>query len=406
MKTKPLFKLTNMQLFAEESNPSLAIVNGVREEYDLRIPEATRDNIEEVGNTIIGDPSTVNTFFTGLLNRIAKTVVKHSDDVEDIYSAFGKEQELPFGKTVQKIFVDIPTAKPFKGADETTQSNNYTMLHVEKGVIYVEYTTVDRKFFYKTTISVEELKEAFLSADKLDEFVSALISSMARALSYDKYIMDTHMFGIHCEYVQALAEETGAEVRVIEVPEDVVKYNKTSGQLEWGITGAKQFLKLIKKQSGKITFPHKLSFAGYDVETSSIVDNTMKTIRMVRTPKARQVIALENDTMAEIDVDALAVLFNLEPARLSTQSVTLEDGALGLNSAGTKYVMGFIADKDLVERGKSFDNTDSFKNPESLYVNFWNHYWGYRAVSKFGDFLPIVVTAYTPTEESNGGDAQ
>lgn len=380
----------NLQLFAEGDSPSIDIVNSVREDYDLRIPELTRDNIEEVGNTIIGDPTTTNPFFTGLLNRIAKTVIKHAPEVEDIYSAFGGEQELPFGKVVQKIFIDIPTAKGFVGAETEDPT---TMLSVEKGTIHVEYTSVDRKFFYKTTISIPELKEAFTTAEKLDEFIQALISSMARALSYDLYIMDTHMFKVHCDYVQALAEETGAKVKVIEVPESVVYYDKTAEELVWGSTGAKDFLKLIKRQSGKLKYPHALSYAGYDVTDGEIVSGSMKTIKMTRTPLSRQVVALENDTMAEIDVSALAVLFNLQPAELKTQSVELEDGALGLNADKDKYVMGFIADKGLVERGKSFEETDSFKNPEHLYVNFWNHYWGYRAISKFGDFAPIVVVA-------------
>ena len=251
------FKLTNLQLFAEGGD-SLAILNGIRNDiggaYAERIPEATIDNISTVGNTILTYKERTNDFLSALLNRISVTVVKHADDVDDIYSAFGAERELKFGDTIQKIFIDIPSAHQFVGAETETPEN---MLKTEKGEIYVEYTSVDRKIFYKTTISVPQLKEAFLSVDKLDAFISGLISGMARALSYDKYLMDTELLKVHCNYVKLLAEEDDAKVNCIVVPEDVVKYNKTSGKLEWGVTGAKAFLKILKKVTSSIKFPHK-----------------------------------------------------------------------------------------------------------------------------------------------------
>lgn len=381
------------------SETAINILNDIRadlgSDYQSRIPEAVRDNIETVGNTIISYQPTLNAFFTELLNRISRTVIKHADDVEDIYSAFGGEETLQFGNTIQKIFIDIPNAHAFEGAETSTPTS---MLTVEKGTIHVEYTSVDRKLFYKTTFSLPELKEAFLTPDKLAEFITQLTSAMVRALSYDKYLMDTNMFGTHIKYVRALKLESGTNVKVIEVPESIVKYNKTSKKLEWDSTGAKAFLKLMKKVSGSLKFPHKLDYAPYDVEDDEIDDENIKTIKMIRTPVSNQVLALEVDSMAELDVDALAVLFHLEPANIMAQMVELENGAFGLDTAGTHYVAGFLCAKDIVERGKSFEDTDSFKNPEHQYVNMWNHYWGYRAISKFGDFLPIVVKAYTPTE--------
>ena len=108
----------------------------------------------------------------------------------------------------------------------------------------------------------------------------------------------------------------------------------------------------------------------------------------------KQVCALEVSTMASIDVDALAVLFNMDKAELQTRMLELEDGALGdhldSNNAVDYHLGGFICNKDSVERGTSFEDTDSFKNPEGQYVNMWNHYWGYMAVSKFKDFVPIL----------------
>ena len=383
---------------------SLQILNAIRDvagaEYQARIPQAVRTNIANVGNTILSYAPSANAFFTGLLNRIGKVVIDRMEGMEDIYNVF-ENGRLDFGDTIQKIFVDIPTAKAFEGAETLTPAS---MLNVEKGVIHVEYTRVDRKLFYKTTISVAEIKEAFTSVEKLDEFVRALIEAMATALGYDKYVMLTNTLATHCAYIVnaeacALADsDDNKYFRKVVVPSSVAVYNSTSKEIEWDSVGAKVFLKILRVASRSLQFPHALSYGDPDL-TDEELDNG-GTISVVRTPISRQVCALEVSTMATIDVDALAVLFNIDKAEPKTRMIELEDGALGnITHDGTAsqldysyHLGGFICDREAVIRGTSFEDKDSFKNPEHEYVNMWNHYWGYMAVSKFKDFVPILFT--------------
>ena len=83
------------------------------------------------------------------------------------------------------------------------------------------------------------------------------------------------------------------------------------------------------------------------------------------------------------------------------RNIEIEDNALGTykSTTGTDkteyHILGFICDKGAVKRGKSFERKDSFFNPEGLYLNMWNHYWGYQAVSKMRDFVPILLTTKT-----------
>ena len=376
---------------------SLEILNAIRSvagsEYEARIPQATRENIATVGNTILSYAPSANAFFTGLLNRIGKVVIDRMEGVEDIYDVFANGK-LEFGDTIQKIFVDIPKAKAYDG----TFTNVTSMLSTEKGVIHVEYTKVDRKIFYKTTISVAQIKEAFTTVAKLDEFIRALVEAMSTALSYDKYIMLTNTLATHAKYVVSSLESATAEsdanknFRVLSLPSAVAEYNDTTKEIEWSVTGAKVFLKLLRVASRGLKFPHALSY-GTEFDDSD-PDYDAGTISVVRTPVASQVCALEVSTMATIDVDALAVLFNIEKAEPKTRMIELEDDALGdwTDSSSKKFhIAGFICNKESVERGTSFEERDSFKNPEELYVNMWNHYWGYMAISKFKDFVPILV---------------
>ena len=374
---------------------SLEILNAIRDvagsEYQERIPQATRTNIASIGNTILSYAPSANAFFTQLLNRIGKVVIERMDGVEDIYDVF-ENGKLEFGDTIQKIFVDIPKASAFDGTATTS------MLSQSKGAIHVEYTKVDRKIFYKTTISVAQIKEAFTTVAKLDEFIRALIESMSTALSYDKYVMLTNTLATHVAYVMNSLQSAKAEsddndhFRALSLPASVAQWNNTSEEIEWDTVGAKTFLKLLRVASRGLKFPHPLSY-GTEFDDSDS-DYDANTIEVVRTPVNKQVCALEVSTMATIDVDALAVLFNIDKAEPKTRMIELEDGALGYwqDSSSKKYhIAGFICDKDAVERGTSFEERDSFKNPEALYVNMWNHYWGYMAVSKFKDFVPILV---------------
>ena len=378
---------------------SLNILNSIRNvagtEYQARIPEAVRTNIAEVGNTILSYAPHTNLFLSQLINRIGKVIVERMEGMGDIYSVF-EESKLSKGDTIQKIFIDIPKAKAFEGTNTLTPAS---MLSIEKGVIHVEYTSIDRRMFYKRTISVEELKEAFLTVEALDDFIRGVIDSMETALGYDKYIMVTEALYKHCTYVLEVAEQgTNPDVKVLSVPSSVAKYNKTSKEIEWDTVGAKQFLKMLRVLTGNMKFPHKISYATFD--GNGDIDDEY-SIEAQRTPRERQVLALEVSSLANIDVDALATLFNLDKADLKTQVIELEDDALGLyvsEDSNEYYVGGFVCDKKAVSRGTSFENNDSFKNPEHEYVNFWKHFWGWIAVSKFKDFAPIVFSTYTPED--------
>lgn len=365
------------------SASSLDILNAIRSvagsDYQARIPEATRTNIASVGNTILSYTPTANMFFSELINRIGKVIIDRMDGMDDIYSVFG-EGKIDFGDTIQKVFVDIPSAQAF---DDTFNSPT-AMLNTSKGVIHVEYTKIDRRLFYKTTVSVDALREAFVSVSALDGLVKALIESMEVALGYDKYVMLTETLYEHCKFVI----ENGTKLPQLLVPNTVAVYNNTSKKIEWDTVGAKQFLKMLRVASRKLKFPHELWYGTKNGEDLSI--------SRVRTPLEKQVIGLEVSTQAEIDVEALAVLFHMDKAEIDSRIIELEDNALGTVTTGsgasakTVYVGGFICNKEAVERYTSFRHKDSFMNPEGLYTNFWSHFWGSMAVSKFKDFLPIV----------------
>ena len=265
---------------------SLNILNAIRNvagtEYQARIPEAVRTNIEAVGNTILEYAPHTNLFLSQLINRIGKVIVERMEGMDDVYAVF-EESSLSKGDTIQKIFIDIPKAHAFEG---TNTLNPSSMLSIEKGVIHVEYTSVDRRMFYKRSISSAELKEAFLSVEALDDFIRGIIESMATALGYDKYIMVTETLYKHCCYVLEVAEQgTNPSVKVLEVPSSVAQYNATTKEIEWDSVGAKAFLKLLRVVTGNLKFPHKLTYASFDGD-GEIVSGSQNSIEAQRLKSA------------------------------------------------------------------------------------------------------------------------
>lgn len=376
---------------------ALDILNKIRAEagveYANNIPEATRENIAQVGNTLVGNNANnphFNAFFSNLINRIGRTLVSKMPRMDDIYAMFGIQQ-LELGDTIQKIYIELPNAKAYDGTATTS------MLAQERGTIHVEYTRVDRKIFYKKTLTIAEIREAFVSPRALQDFITALIESMRDALVYDTYIMLSETFREHCVY-ELEANGSGKNGVMLKVPEEIAVYNPTTKVVEWTTTGAKQFLKLVRRATRSLKFPHEISYFGKDAQGDYELAGT---ISKQRTPVPSQVMALEVDTLAEIDVDALAVLFHLEPAQLETKVIELENGILGEVEVGDTnyYLGGFITDKEAVERYTTLEDTDSFKNPESKAVNYWLHWWGLIAISKFKDFVPIVFSVKEVVED-------
>ena len=384
---------------------SLDILNSIRKdmdaEYQARIPEAVRENIQSIGNTLVGNNANnpyFNKFFTNLINRIGKVIVEKMGSMEDIFSALGREIDLNMGDAVQKIFIDIPTAHAFDGTATTS------MLAQERGVVHVEYTRIDRKLFYKQTLNVDEIREAFVSISALDDLVRGIIEAMTTALGYDKYIMTLEVLKRHCEYVKAIVESAGTtKAYELVVPASVAYYDKVAKKIVWGVTGAKDFLKGLRVATRSLKFPHALDYYEYSFDSEDDEEwelgSKVGTITKVRTPLEKQVLALEVSTLAEIDVDALAVLFNLEKAEVKNQTIELEDGSLGLTADESHYIAGFVSAKDALEKITSLEESDSFKNPESRAVNYWLHFWGAMAVSKFKDFMPIVLGTTAPVSE-------
>jgi hypothetical protein len=110
MATKPTIKTVNAS--------AMDILNVIRANasstYQERIPEATQDNIREIGNAMLTYESTQNEFLNALVNRIARVIIT-SKSYQNPLRMF-KKGVLEFGETIEEIFVNIARAHQFDPA--------------------------------------------------------------------------------------------------------------------------------------------------------------------------------------------------------------------------------------------------------------------------------------------------
>ena len=166
-----------------------ALTSATSQEFKDRIGSTTQTNIKKVGETITTYPTLKNEFINVLTNQVSKQLF-FNKVWENPYKMFNRGQ-LPYGKSIESIFVDI-----VKGKDRTRQTNANNLasdlLSRQTPNVKVEYYTENFQQQYPTTISDEELKGAFRSANGLSEMTARILQAPLTGAEFDQFLMIKH----------------------------------------------------------------------------------------------------------------------------------------------------------------------------------------------------------------------
>jgi len=88
-----------------------AIRNGASAEYKARIPEATAQNLAEVGTAILEFEATRNEFIYAIVNKIGMSIIKDKAFTNPLKEF--KRGMLEDGETIEEIFVNLIKAAEF-----------------------------------------------------------------------------------------------------------------------------------------------------------------------------------------------------------------------------------------------------------------------------------------------------
>ena len=305
-------------------------------DYKERIPQATQTNIQNIMTTIMSYSTTKEEFTNTILNKIVKTKVLNKAYENSL--KFFKKEPLPFGKTIEGVFVDLIKAKNFNENFGVGNNEATSLLGKEKPTIKVEYYSENFKHKYKLSISDEQLKSAFMSADGLSQMTQGLIRSATSSSEYDEYMMIKTLIGA------SVSKEV--EIQGLFALDENAQ--------------AKKVTKTVQALVNKFRFM-STEYNKQGVHTHCLPSDCV----IITTP----------DQLANLNVELLATAFNVPYAEMPSRIVVI-DSFLKADGTEDTDTVCIVADMDLVQFRNTLDTWETFRNPDGLMTNMFHHVWG------------------------------
>ena len=305
-------------------------------EYKGRIPTATQTNIQNIMTSIMDYSATKEEFTNTILNKIVRTKVLNKAYENSL--KFFKKEPLPFGKTIEGVFVDLIKAKNFNENFGTGNNEATSLLAKETPTVKVEYYSENFKHKYKLSISDEQLKSAFMSADGLSQMTQGLIRSATSSSEYDEYMMIKTLIGA----------SVSKEVEI----QGLFKLDENAQ--------AKKITKTVQALVNKFRFM-STEYNKQGVHTHCQPSDCV----IITTP----------DQLANLNVELLATAFNVPYAEMPSRIVVI-DSFLKADGTDDTDTVCIVADMYLVQFRNTLDTWETFRNPDGLMTNMFHHVWG------------------------------
>ena len=319
---------------------AIELLNTIRdnasEQYQERVPEATRNNIESVGMAItdMDNATTYNEFMNTLINMIyAPMLIRKS--WSNPLGKFKKGKKT-FGDTIEEVYTNFIKAKTF---DQTGAG----LLTRELPDTKVVFHRMNRQDKYKLTDSPEALAKAFKSYEGVADYISSLLEAIRNSAELDEYILMRQLF--------ADALNNNAMV-IVNVPDPSLSE-----------ANAKAFIKTVKTVSGGMTFPNS-DYNAY--LTAQSVDN--KAI-VTFSRKDEQILIVYNATDVTTNIDVLASAFNKSVVEFNDTQKEIID------AFPVDGVIACLVDKNFFQVYDDLFTFREFENGEGLYRNHILHVW-------------------------------
>ena len=325
-----------------------ALTEATSQEFKDRIGTVTAENIANIGDTITQYPTLKNEFVQVLTNQVSKTLF-FNKAYENPYKLFKKGQ-LPYGKSIESIFVDIIKGKDWSRKTEATDLAS-DLLARQQPNVKVEYWTENKQLQYATTISDEELKGAFRTENGLASLTSRILQAPLNSAEYDEFLI----------VKQALAHIKSANVKI-----DKTKYAALSNKEKANVitTNVKAYIKKLKFLSNKYNAQGVMTFSN----------------------PSDLVLIVPSDISAFLDVEQLANAFNISKVELNTRVLDID---YFVNAEGVEDTdaICYLIDKDAIQMWETLNESESFRNPQAKYTNIWFDKWGIIASCNFANAI-------------------
>ena len=344
---------------------AIEVLNTIRDNasqaYQDRVPEATRNNLEEVGEAItdLNNAVIYNEFVNTLANMIyAPMLIKKS-----WYNPLGKfkKGKKTFGDTVEEVYNNFIKAQTY---DQTGAGLLTRKLPDTKVVFH----RMNRQDSYVLTDSPEALAKAFKSYEGLAEYLENLFTTIRNSAELDEYILMRQLFeeayNNNAMVVVSVADPQASEAN------------------------AKAFIKAVKTVSGDMSFANSNNNAYL---TAQSTDN--KPI-VTFSRKDEQVLIVDNPTDVTCNIDVLASAFNKSVVEFNDTQKEVID------AFPVDGMIACLVDRNFFQVYDDLFTFREFENGLGLYRNHILHVWQTIGYSILCNAVAFVVGA----DQNSDGD--
>lgn len=351
---------------------TIDILNVIRQnasyDYQQNVPEVTTVNdIPKVGEIIYGTPAFANQFINALVNRIAIVRVQ-SATFNNPYSIL-KKGYIEYGETVEDIFVSIAKAVDFNVEKAAKREFQRTIPDVRSA-----FHVMNWRVMYPVTIQDEDLRQAFLSIEGVQNLIAKIVDAVYTAAEYDEFLLFKYLLIKAISHGKMCPTSIGAGT---ELSEAAVQFRGTS---------------------------NLLPFMSNEYNEAGVKTNT---------PKERQVIFMDAMFNAQFDVNVLASAFNMDKADFMGRLFLIDNWTdfdnerfdiIRANSDGIEEVtadeLTLLANVKAVILDDNwfqvYDNNNKFTEKyvaSGLYWNYFYHTWKTVSNSPFANAVVFVTSS-------------
>lgn len=327
--------------------------------YQERVPEATKENFNQVGEKILSFEADTNEFLSALVNRIGFVEAASRRFKNPL--AVLKTGGMPFGTTIEELYTNPVKAKAYDGNEVGD------LLTIEKPDTKTLFHEKNREDKYPVSINMVKLQEAFTSPEALGEFYNThILNAMYSGDEMDEFLL-----------MKKVISTAISEGRIVTQEIEYDGEEQTS----------KNLVKLLKTLSGDFTFP-KTCYNGYNLLNDAKIEAKELTPAITWTPAKNQVVLVRTDVDAATDVEVLAKAFNMEKTDFLKRKFVVDD-------LGDDDILCVICDENIFKFKDTFYQVRSFNNGSNLTQKWWLHHHQLLSLSLFGNAVAIKKTAAT-----------
>ena len=348
---------------------TIDILNIIRQNASLAYQDAVPEisdvsDIPAVGQAIVGNPTRSNEFINALVNRIG-LVLAESAIFNNPYEML-KKGYLEYGESVEEIFIGLAKVLPYSAEEAPAREFKRTIPDV-KSVFHI----MNWKVLYPVTVSPEDLKRAFLSADGVEMLITRIIDSIYTAAAYDEFLLVKYLL---------IKNVTNGSIKPVQISASDMKDAAVKFR---GTSNAFTFI------SGNYNF-------------ASVPNNA---------PKENQYIFMDSTFNAAYDVEVLAAAFNMDKADFMGRLLLIDDFTTFDNARWkvirdnsdmveevTAAELALMADVKAIladERWfQIYDDVSEMREKEvasGLYWNYFYHNWKIVSVSPYANICAFVT---------------